>query len=67
MVRYTKSENAKFKAIQINLKVLEERTKRLRAIVMAKKKRGDLNLTEVQRITRKIKKAKLNIADAEFI
>ena len=67
MPKYTKQENAKFKLIQTHLKVLEERTRRLKSLIKTKKKRGDLNKTEVQRVLKKIKKAKLNIADAEFI
>ena len=67
MVKYTKRENEQFKAVQVHLKVLEERTKRLKSIVRKKKARGDLNKTELQRVLKKIKGAKVNIADAEFI
>ena len=53
--------------IQVHLKVLEERSKRLRSLVKKRQKNKQYNLTEQKRLLRKIKSAKRNIADAEFI
>jgi len=64
---YSKKEIAEFKNIQIHLKVLEARTKRLKKLIMAKKKQKYYNITERKNLLKMIKKAKLNIASAEFI
>ena len=66
-MKYTKKENAEFKMVQTHLKVLEERTKRLKKMIREKKKKGYYNQTETKKLLKKIKGAKLNIADAEFI
>ena len=65
--KYTKSENAKFKELQMHLKVLEERTKHLKAIIRNRKKRGHYNASDPARVLRKIKMAKKQVADAGFI
>jgi len=65
--KYTKSENAKFKELQMHLKVLEERTKHLKAIIRNRKKRGHYNASDPKRVLKQIKKAKESIANAGFI
>jgi len=67
MAKYTKSENAKFKELNVHLKVLEERAKHLRAVIRNRKKRGHYNASDPARVLRKIKSAKRQIADAGFI
>jgi len=66
-MKYTKKENAQYKELQTHLKVLEERTKHLKAIVRNRKKRGHYNASDPKRVLKKIKQAKKNIADAGFI
>ena len=61
----TKKERDDFKKIQVNLTVLQERTKRLKQII--RKKKSKMNLSDKKRLKNKIKKAKLHIADAEFL
>jgi len=65
--KYTKSENAKFKNLQIHLKILEERTKHLKWVIKRRKRTGQYNMSDPKKILAKIKKAKLNVADAGFI
>jgi len=67
MVKYTKKENEDYKALQKHLKVLEQRSKRLRLLISARKKKGYYNISAPSRILRKVKTAKLNIAEAEFL
>ena len=67
MVKYTKKENADYKAIQTHLKVLEERTKRLKQIVRDRKKKGEYNASDPKRILKEVRKAKKSISYAEFI
>ena len=67
MAKYTKKENADYKAIQTHLKVLQERTRQLKADIKRRKKEGRYNATDPKRLLTKIKKAKLHIADAGFI
>jgi len=67
MVKYTKKENADYKLIQTHLKVLEQRTKELKADIRKRKKAGRYNASDPKRLLAKIRKAKLNIADAGFI
>ena len=67
MTKYTKKENAKYKELQTHLKVLEERTKQLRADIRKRKKKGYYNATDPKRILAKIKKAKKEISYAGFI
>ena len=67
MVKYTKKENADYTLIKTHLKVLEERTKKLKADIMRRKKKGMYNATDPKRIIKKIKKAKEQIADAGYI
>ena len=63
MVRKTNN----LKNINLNLKVLQERTRNLKKDIAMKNKRGDLNITEKKRILNKIRAAKKKIADAGFI
>ena len=67
MAKYTKKENADYKTIQTHLKVLEQRTKQLKADIKRRKKEGRYNASDPKRLLAKIKKAKLHIADAGFI
>lgn len=67
MVTRKKLPNSEYKELNLHLKVLEERTKQLRAIIRNRKKRGHYNASDPQRVLRKIKKAKKEIADAGFI
>jgi len=67
MVTYTKKENAEYKKVQEHLKVLEERTRQLRADIRKRKKAGRYNATDPKRIFTKVKKAKMYIADAGYI
>jgi len=67
MAKYTKKENEQYKTIQNHLKVLEQRTKQLKADIRKRKKEGRYNATDPKRLLTKIKKAKLHIADAGFI
>ena len=65
--KYTKKENAKYKELQLHLKVLEDRTKHLKAIIRNRKKRGHYNASDPARVLKKIKSAKRQIADAGYI
>jgi len=67
MKKYTKKENADYKAIQTHLKVLEERTKTLKKIVRHRKKLKQYNASDPKRVLKQIKKAKESIANAGFI
>ena len=67
MAKYTKKENADYKAIETHLKVLQERTRQLKADIKRRKKAGRYNASDPKRLLAKIRKAKLNIADAGFI
>ena len=66
-MRYTKKENAKYKEIQLHLKVLDERTNRLKKLIRERKKKGRYNASDPKRILKEIKKAKMGISNAEFI
>jgi hypothetical protein len=63
----SKKIDDEFKQIQTHLKVLGERTNRLKSIIRKRKKLKYYNNTELKRVLKKIKGAKRNIADAEFI
>jgi len=65
--KYTKKENADYKLIQTHLKVLEERTKQLKAQVRMRKKKGYYNASDPKRVLKQIKKAKKELSYAEFI
>ena len=65
--KYTKKENAKFKELNVHLKVLEERAKMLRAVIRHRKKKGFYNASDPARVLKKIKSAKRQIADAGYI
>ena len=67
MVRYTKKENSDYKALNVHLKVLEERAKKLRADIRRRKAKGYYNATDPKRILKKIKSAKKHIADAGYM
>jgi len=67
VMKYTKKENADYKKIREHLKVLEERTRMLKKTIARRKKVGQYNASDPKRVLAKIKKAKLNIADAGFI
>jgi len=66
-MKYTKKENADFKMIQTHLKVLEERTKRLKKIIRERKKKSYYNISDAKKLLKKVKKAKLSIGEAEYI
>jgi len=66
-MKYTKKENADYKALNVHLKVLEERAKQLRADIRRRKAKGMYNASDPKRILRKIKSAKRQVADAGFI
>ena len=67
MAKYTKKENAQYKALNVHLKVLEERAKQLRMAIKNRKKKGYYNATDPARVLKKIKSAKRQIADAGYI
>ena len=66
-MKYTKKENADYKALNVHLKVLEERAKQLRADIRRRKAKGMYNASDPKRILRKIKSAKKHIADAGYM
>lgn len=63
-IKYTKSELAKFKEIQLHLKVLGQQTTHLKKLVKSRKKREYYNKTDKVRLLRAIKSAKRKISDA---
>ena len=66
-MKYTKKENADYKALNVHLKVLEERTKKLKADIKRRKAKGYYNASDPKRILKKIKSAKKQIADAGYM
>jgi len=53
--------------IDANLNVLSERSMRIKEIVSRRKKSGIYNITDLQKILKKLHSAKRNVADIEFI
>jgi len=64
--KYTKAELAKYKEIQLHLKVLGERTNRLKKLIRTRKKTHYYNKSDKARLLRTIKNAKKKIAYAEY-
>jgi len=62
-----KKKNDEFVKIQNHLSVLQERTRRLKSIIRKRNKEKYYNKSEAKKLLSTIKKAKLNVANAEFI
>mgnify|MGYP003147836510 CR=1 FL=1 len=65
--KYTKSELAKFKEIQLHLKGLGQQTTHLKKLVRSRKKKDYYNKTDKARLLKAIKSAKVKIANAGYL
>lgn len=63
----SKKSKAELMIIKTHIKILEQRINRLKPILQKRFMNGKYNITESRRILSKIKKAKVLIAEIEFI